>query len=169
MKQDKRRPAIAAIALFVAGAALPALASPMLDGATIVTSGSTNTAGYTLKVRSNGAGEMTVENNPAKPFTIDPTVAKKFLADAKAARANPGTPQQCMKSASFGTTTHVTWHDYTSGDLQCPPFSTDVATLANDVSAIRQAAGVLGPIHRIRLPIDQRRLPETTPSMSPRP
>ena len=47
-----------------------------------------------------------------------------------------------MKSASFGTTTHVTWHDWKSPDLDCPSENALLSALIGDVNAIRQASGV---------------------------
>ena len=170
MKQYNRALKFIAVAGFAIATVVATASAAMLDGATILTTASTNTAGYAIKIHSDGRGSVAVQNQPERAFTVDPSLAQKFLDDAKAARANPGTPVHCMKSASFGTTTTVTWHNYTSHDLQCPPYSVAVALLAHDAQAIQQAAGMGGLVHRIRLPIDQRMVPATaSPSMSPTP
>lgn len=169
MKQHNRALTATAIACFAMLTTVIGASAAMLDGATIVTTASTNTAGYAVKIHSDGHGVVAVQNQQERAFTIDPSLAKKFLEDAKAARANPGTPGHCMKSASFGTATTVTWHNYTSIDLQCPPYSQAVAMLAHDVQAIQQAAGVGAPVHRIRLPIDQRRVPTPASPAQPEP
>ena len=169
MKQTNRALIATAIAAFTVLAGV-AVAAALPDGATIVNSGSTNTAGYVIKIRSDGQGSVAVENESERTFTIDPALAEKFLDDAEAAREDPGPMQHCMKSVSFGTTTTVRWHGYISHDLQCPPYSKAVAMLAHDVQAIQQAAGVGVPTHRIRLPIDHRMIPPSaSPSMSPTP
>lgn len=152
--------------------ALPvvAFASAMRDGGTIDNSRSTNTAGYTIKVWSDGHAILIRQGSADKSFTIDASLAKQFLDQAKAARSSPGTPQHCMKSASFGTTTTVTWHGWTSPDLQCPPFSNAVSMLAVTVRTIQTAANVGPPTSRMPLPIEQRRFPPTPDaSMTPSP
>jgi hypothetical protein len=120
------------------------------DSAVIVDSGSTNTAGYTIEVGSDGAGLLTLQSRPGAPapgpkkFAIAASVASRFFADLKAARAAnvPGAP--CMKSASFGTSTHVSWQDWKSPDLDCPSQNPVLSAVIKDVNAIRAASGVGG-------------------------
>lgn len=164
MKQCNRSVFAPVTAVLMLAASLAQASAAGLDGATITTSPSTNTAGYTIKIHSDGRGVVAVTGRQEKAFTIDPALAQKFMNDAKAARANPGTPGHCMKSASFGTATTVAWHNYTSSDLQCPPFSAPVTMLAHDAQQIQQAAGVAGPVNRIRIPVEPRRVPDETPS-----
>ncbi len=142
------------------------MAASGLDGAVITNSRSTNTAGYTIKVWSDGHAVLSRQGAADKAFSIDTSLAKQFLDNAKAGRANPGAVSHCMKSASFGTSTTVTWHEWTSPDLQCPPFSDSVGLLAREVRAIQAAADVGMPMHRIPLPVEQR-MATPTPSMSP--
>ncbi|HEV7179906.1 MAG TPA: hypothetical protein VGN11_08540 [Candidatus Baltobacteraceae bacterium] len=159
MKQFKRAtPAFAIGGILVLCGAVAALAAG-LDGGVIANSGSTNTAPYTIKVWSDGHGNVSVANATATAFNVDPAVAAKFFTDVKEARANPGTPGRCMKSASFGTRTNVLWHEWTSSDLQCPPFSPSVSLLAHDVQQIQQAANVGMPMRRMRAPIQNRMTP----------
>ncbi|HTU82627.1 MAG TPA: hypothetical protein VMF61_10890 [Candidatus Acidoferrales bacterium] len=131
---------IAAGAFAVAGAAAR-------DGATIVNSGSTNALGYTIDVWSNGSAVVTLRDRTGtalgtpKPFSLPDAVASRFMADLKAARAAKPPASACMKSASFGTTTHVEWHGWTSPDLDCPPRNAPTAALVHDVGVIRLASG----------------------------
>ena len=136
------------------------------DGAVITNSGSTNTAGYTIKVWSDGSGEVSVRGGATREVKLD-DFAAKFFADVRAARRDPGTAGRCMKSASFGTTTTVQWHDYQSVDLQCPPFTTAVTALSADVRNIQAAANLAPPPNRIRVPLEPRKIPSATPEATP--
>ncbi len=144
-------------------------AAPQRDGAVIVNSGSTNTAGYSITIWSDGSGLAQVQGGAGRPFTISNDLAARFFTDLKAARANGQQLQHCMKSVSFGTRTNVRWHGWLSPDFQCPPFTTPVAALAQDVSAIESAANIqAGPhLRRIRLPGEMRKIPTPTPEVTP--
>jgi hypothetical protein len=151
---------------------LPAVAAT--DGATIVDSGSTNSLGYRIQVYANGTATLTVQNRggvaqaAAKPFTVSNAATSRFFADLKAARDGNATGVPCMKSASFGTTTRVTWHSWTSPDLDCPAGNALTAALVHDVGAIRAASGVdTMPLHRVVLPM--RPVPVQAPSPAPSP
>jgi len=123
-------------------------AAPSRDSATIVDSGSTNTAGYKIVVASDGHGTLTMQSRMGSAqsaptsFTVATKVTARFFADLKAVREAKvdGTP--CMKSASFGTSTRVQWHQWASPDLDCPADNPLVAALVGDVNAIRAASGV---------------------------
>ncbi len=156
--------AVGMVALAAAAAARP-------DGAVIHNSGSTNTSGYSIKVWSDGRGELTMGRGPGwgtgRVFSVDPSVAQRFFSNVKVARENPGTPGHCMKSASFGTTTTVQWHGWNSPDLQCPPFSPAVQAISADVRTIQAAANIDTSLHRILLPREPRMIPSTAPEVSP--
>jgi len=139
-------------ALMLIGAGAPR------DGATIVNSGSTNTAGYTVAVWSDGEASLSIRGGTTRTFAI-PSEESAREANAPA--------QFCMKSASFGTRTVVTWHGWTSPDLQCPPQEASTAALAQDVRRIVAASGLAGPPHRIGLPPSLRKIPQTTPEVTP--
>jgi len=94
-------------------------------------------------------------------------VSERFFTDVKSAREANAPAQFCMKSASFGTRTVVTWHGWTSPDLQCPPQEASTAALAQDVRRIVAASGLAGPPHRIGLPPSLRKIPQTTPEVTP--
>jgi len=132
------RTAALAVVLSMGLLAAYAAAAPSRDGASIVDSGSTNTSGYTVKVWSDGNAATS-----SKSFAISPSLAVRFFADLEAARAGNAKSQLCMKSASFGTSTHVRWHGWTSPDLDCPPAGKLTSALLADVNAIR-AAGHVG-------------------------
>lgn len=141
------------------------------DGATIVNSGSTNTASYTISLWSDGTGTVQVGHGTPQPFTVSQATAQRFFSDVKAARADGDQLQHCMKSASFGSRTSVEWHGWTSPDFTCPPFTPPVAALAQDVSAIQSAAHISAgggpPMHRIGLPGGLRKIPTATPEVQP--
>lgn len=141
------------------------------DGATIVNSGSTNFSGYTIKVRSDGS-TWAVHSNRAgnqldAPVTasIPQDVAQRFLTEARQARKSHISSQPCMKSASFGTTTVVSYHGWTSPDLECPGDGYAVA-LGSDAHKIVSLLKFQGlPAHPIHLlPNEPRRVPPETPA-----
>jgi hypothetical protein len=155
---------------------LMAIASVLLDTAAVQqrecavihNSGSTNTAAYTISVWPDATGQVLASGTPSKQISLPKDLASRFFADLRAAQSDPGVPQHCMKSASFGTSTVVEWHGWKSPDLQCPPFSHSVGALATDVRDIQSAADIrLGTIHRIHLPGDVRMIPTATPEVQP--
>jgi len=123
-------------------------ASPTRDSAVIVDSGSTNTAGYKIEVWSDGTGTVALQAwrgaaaAPPKKFAMAAGVTTRFFADLKAARAAKVAGSPCMKSASFGTTTHVSWHEWKSPDLDCPSENPLLSAVIKDVNAIRAASGI---------------------------
>lgn len=139
--------------MFVRATLLGALAIASLvaaaatDTAVIVNSGSTNMSGYKITIASDGNGSMTPQNRGGTPtgqpktFTIPAASASRFFGDLAAARAAKLATEPCMKSASFGSTTHVTWQGWTSPDLDCPPQGPASSALVKDVDEIRKASG----------------------------
>ncbi len=122
-----------------------------LENAVIANSGSTNSLAYKITVSSDGAATLAVENasgapqSAAKNFSVPAATTTRFFADLAAARKGNAATVHCMKSASFGTTTRITWQGWTSPDLDCPPKDDLGTALVNDVDAIRSAAGMKGP------------------------
>ena len=158
----------ATLAASLALGAFAACSASEPDSATIVNSGSTNFTGYTIVVRSDGSASAQVSNRGAaaestpKPFTVDAATVKQFFADLAAARSAKAIGEPCMKSASFGSTTRVTWHDWTSPDLSCPAGNPAGAALNHDVETIATASGVsTGPRRRFG-PV----MPEPSPAPS---
>lgn len=141
--------------------AIPQVASAharQLDGATIVNSGSTNTAGWSIELRSDGSASV-----DSRAFSLPPNLTAKFFSDIAAARDAHAAGRACMKSVSFGTRLNVTWHEWTSPDLSCPAASPSLASLANDVTQIVQIAQPPSGFRRVRLPLEPHRA-EPTPS-----
>lgn len=136
-------------------AVIAASASPARDGAVIANSGSTNVSGYTISVWSDGA--VSAQRSSAGPQTssrISSSLVTPFFADLKQAkRAGSAAELHCMKSASFGSSTHVTYHGWTSPDLECP----GAGPLATDVHAIVQAVALPAAQRRPMLPNEPRR------------
>ncbi|MGC1984536.1 MAG: hypothetical protein WA668_04015 [Candidatus Cybelea sp.] len=134
----------AAILLAVTGT----LSAKTTDSAVITNAGSTNTLGYRIEVRADGSASVAMVRgasaspSPAKSFTVSPAVAKQFFTDLAAARQAKTVTEPCMKSASFGSSTYVTWQGWRSSDLTCPPSDAIGKSLVNDVEEIRKAAGV---------------------------
>jgi hypothetical protein len=149
--------------------AAPALSfAAQRDGATIRNSGSTNTAGFTISVWSDGTSSVSMQNGNPRAVVISDDLATRFFTDLQAARTENAPPAHCMKSASFGTTTSVAWHGWQSPDLQCPSSSASVGALAKDVQAIEAAVGAgSGTPRRIGLPPSLRKNPPTNPEVTP--
>jgi hypothetical protein len=111
------------------------------DAVSIVNSGSTNFAGYELQVRSNG--DLVSGPGSGARRRVSPALARRLFADLLAAgplgRLTAGS---CMKSASFGTWTRITYRGETSPDLSCPSPSRALRALAADAAAVTDAAGI---------------------------
>jgi hypothetical protein len=124
------------------------VAAAPIDTAVIVNSGSTNSYGYSIHVSSDGNATVTMQEKSGtavstpKPFTVPQATATRFFSDLAAARKVNMVTEPCMKSASFGSSIHVTWQGWTSPDLTCPPKGSSGDALLKDVDAIRQASGV---------------------------
>jgi hypothetical protein len=118
------------------------------DNAVIVNSGSTNSYGYTIKVWSDGTGSLTLQprgsstTSTPKAFTVPTATATRFFSDLAAARKGNAATVPCMKSASFGSTTRISWQGWQSPDLSCPAKDSLGDALVKDVDAIRKAAGI---------------------------
>ncbi len=140
------------------GLAIALVAAAPRDSAVIVDSGSTNTQGYKIQVWSDGTASITpadrfgTAQGAAKPFSVPASTATRFFADLAAARKGAAAGEPCMKSASFGTTTHVVWHGWTSPDLDCPAANALTAALVHDIAEIRQTSGISAePLRRAPL------------------
>ncbi len=110
--------------------------------ATIVNSGSTNTAGYRLTVNENGTVAL-VQGDVTLKKHVAPEIVTRFFADLRAAAPVDAIPAaMCMKSASFGTTTRVLYRGKVSPDVSCPSPSPLGRALAVDAQSLAGAAGV---------------------------
>lgn len=97
--------------------------------AVITNSGSTNTPGFTLTINQDGSGSLVYQKGSnARRFnrfndktfsagTFDSHQLSALLTKIKDVSTIPD--HGCLKSASFGTTTRITFQEKTSGDLSC--------------------------------------------------
>ena len=95
----------------------------------ITNSGSTNTPAFTLTIHQDGSGKLTYQKGShAERFarfkdktfpagTFDSQQLSSQLSGIKDVSTIPN--HNCLKSASFGSTTTVTFQGKTSGDLSC--------------------------------------------------
>ena len=139
MKRAVRR---VATLLFTAYAAFVLIGAVPLDSAAIVDSGSTNSPPYRIEVRSDGSASVSAGSSTPKAFTVAQATVERFFADLAAARKGNATTVPCVKSASFGSTLRVTWQQWVSPDLTCPPKDALGAALITDVRTLREAAGI---------------------------
>ncbi|MDQ2681862.1 MAG: hypothetical protein M3Y21_12730, partial [Candidatus Eremiobacteraeota bacterium] len=89
-----------------------------------------------------------------------------FFTDVKAARDEHAMGHPCMKSASFGTRTNVSWHGWTSPDLSCPTTTPALSALAQDVRSIIGASAMTNAPRMMHLPVNEPRRAEP-PATSP--
>jgi hypothetical protein len=122
---------------------VPAGRIPIAAGeALIVNSGSTNRAGYRLRVYADGTTALQ-QGDAALRKHVSRALVQRFFADLRAAGPLDALPRAaCMKSASFGSSTQVAYRGKTSPDLTCPSASPAERALAVDADALAAAAGV---------------------------
>jgi hypothetical protein len=107
--------------------------------ALILNSGSTNTAGYRLRVSTSGwttlqQGDVALRKRVAARFV------QRLFADLRATGPlDELATHPCMKSASFGTSMIIVYRGKTSPDISCPGTS---RALQQDALALADAAGV---------------------------
>ena len=163
-----------AFAIALAGAAAAALLTTSGAGAkgsalakaSIVDSGSTNTAPFRIDLDAAGRAQI----DGKRRVFVSKKLANKFFADAREARLHPrpSGAAACMKSASFGTVLRVATAGWESVDLNCPVIGADAALKA-DVTSILTAAGMVAPQRRVPLPANEPRRvePSTPPTTQP--
>jgi hypothetical protein len=132
---------------------LPATFPPVPQGAALIrNSGSTNSAGYTLVIAPDGGATLR-QYDGYTPKAVAAAQTRWLFAKLKAAGPLDSLGQEhCMKSASFGTATQITWNGATSGDLSCAadPVSRElVRTIA--VIATQLKIGTQRRPHRLHL------------------
>ena len=111
------------------------------SSAVIKDSGSTNTFGYTILLQSGGSATYSTGNGLGSG-KVDEALAQKLFNDLAAAGALSGLAAgQCAKSASFGTTTTISFDGQTSPDLQCAGDAKGLA-LYDDVKGVASALNV---------------------------
>lgn len=167
---------ISALVLALLASACYAAAANRADGAIIRNTGSTNFSGYTIKVWSDGRTSTVHSDRNGRPLDqpatgkIPQSVANQFFTDVRGARGNPSGAQPCLKSASFGTTTIVQYHGWTSPDLECSG-NGFVISVGSDVHKIVALLNVQGISARKipLLPNEPRRTEPSPNQASPSP
>jgi hypothetical protein len=116
---------------------------PVTDGeALILDSGSTNRAGYRLRVYATGWTALQQGDIPLRK-RVPAALVKRFFADLRAAGPlDRITVMRCMKSISFGSSMQIGYRGKLSPDLSCPSASSAARALAVDAGALADAAGV---------------------------
>src|SRR5579884_917060 len=150
-----------------------AAAAHQRDGVVIHNTGSTNFSGYTIKLWSDGSATTVRSNRDGTTIgrpsdgSVSLDLVRKFFGDLKAAeKSGKVLGQPCMKSASFGSTTVVQYHGWTSPDLECPGGGFVVA-LASEAHEIATALNVrLTPVRRPLMPNEPRRVPQPQASQA---
>ena len=105
--------------------------------------GSTNNSGYQIVIEPSGRVKVTVENVRRNSvyadgqYNVSPNLVKQLIVDLNVVmpltNLNMG---NCAKSASFGTSTYVTYKGQTSPDIQCmkrEKFVDDVYTIIGKI------------------------------------
>lgn len=109
------------------------------DEALILKSNSTNTAGYRLRVSTDGWTTLQQGDIPLRK-RVSPALVKRFFTDLRAAGPlDRIAVRRCMKSMSFGTTLQIVYEGKTSPDISCP---SGAQQLFGDALALADAAGV---------------------------
>jgi hypothetical protein len=116
---------------------------PTVPGeALIVDSGSTNRAGYRLRVYADGWTALQ-QGDVAARKRVPAALVARFFADLRAAGPLDALPAvHCMKSVSFGSSRSIGYRGKMSPDLTCPSRSAAARTLDVDTDALADAAGV---------------------------
>lgn len=110
--------------------------------ALIVNSGSTNAEGFSLILAEDGEAKLKQGNSTSQKY-LPQTVTTRLFADLRAAGALDALPQsRCMKSASFGTTTRISYRGKTSPDVSCPSPDPMLGRLETDVMSLLDAASI---------------------------
>jgi hypothetical protein len=104
--------------------ATPAPTGPV----TAAVSSSTNVHGYAILLQQNAKARLT-QDGYVQTTTIPTADAAQFFKDLDAYSPikDIATVNNCLKSASYGTTMTLTYAGSTSGDVSCPPSSTSPA------------------------------------------
>jgi hypothetical protein len=138
--------------------------------ATILQSGSTNTRGYRVVIRTDGSATVELGSTRGilrvNPGPSAPAKSQEFppgFVDAKAlhhlleeigdvSKIQTG---GCAKSVSFGTRTQIVYADKTSGDLQCARLST-----SSSAPSFEQAEDLAKMVREIlqKLKVNDRRV-----------
>jgi hypothetical protein len=109
------------------------------DPAVIVNSGSTNVPGYRIAVDRSGKvrGAYSNGNELKQKHRVPASLVKQFYADLDAAQPLASQPHGiCAKSASFGSTLTIEFHNQKTPDLSCPGDNAKLQSLGRDAQKI---------------------------------
>jgi hypothetical protein len=113
-------------------------------------SGSTNTQPYTIAITADGNAVVTVGSGTPEVHRLPAGQAAVLFDELRAAAPLDALAHgHCMRSASFGTTTTVTFGGATTPDLSCAP-GPGAQDLAKTVSEISRELRI--PVRRIYPP-----------------
>ena len=139
-------------------------------GAVILDTGSTNTLGYRISIGPKGQAWFVVSGHPMQRASISQTLADKFFTNLRAAAPlSKLAVEQCMKSASFGTSLFVWWHGQRSPDLTCPSSDVRARAVYDDATQIATALHLTAGLHFRTLPTNEPRRIPSAPAVTPTP
>jgi hypothetical protein len=115
------------------------------SGVLICKSASTNTQGYYILLQTTGAASITESGNTTSG-TASSSATSQLFGDLNANTpvVDIKTYAPCTKSASFGTTTTVTYEGYTTGDISCPSGNASPAPVDMIYSDVENVESSLG-------------------------
>ncbi|MFN2460780.1 MAG: hypothetical protein ABR591_08865 [Candidatus Velthaea sp.] len=146
-----------------AALAARAPAPPAPAGATIESSGSTNTMGFSIAVRPDGAITVT-QPGATRDARVPRVLAERLYDDLARIGALDALPAgACMKSASFGSRLSVEYKGRRTPDLSCVQNDAE-RTLSADANAIVNAAHI---VNRMQYGRPSHTVPMDTPSAPP--
>jgi len=116
----------------------------------ICQSSATNVKGFSVLLQTSGSATITFtgEDGSTSSGTASASSTSQLFSDLNANTpvVNIQTYGPCTKSASFGTSTTVTYQGYTTGDISCPAPSSPapVTTIYTDVQNVESSLGLSG-------------------------
>ncbi len=118
------------------------------SGVLICQSSATNVKGYYVLLQTSGAAMVSLDGSPTTSATASASYTAQLFSDLNANTpvVDVTTYGPCTKSASFGTSTTVTYEGYTTGDISCPAPSSPapVTTIYTDVQNVESSLGLTG-------------------------
>ncbi len=123
------------VAAETSSGSVASLPTPGPNDVIVENSGSTNTFGYRILIRPD-ATVYVLQNGTMHRTTANLADVAHFLAAVKAAGPlSAMTSGHCMRSASFGSSTHITYQGESTGDVTCGagPAAQDLAAEAQTI------------------------------------
>lgn len=156
---------VASGALAMAATPVPHLPIPV-GAAVILNTGSTNAPGYRIVIVRGGSVRYSEGTHSARAL-VPAVLAEKFFAALSGAMPLDALlREECMKSASFGTSLYVWYAGRRSPDLDCSGDARGRA-LASEARAVAHALGLGESVKRPLMPNEPRRILPAEPSPTP--